>query len=800
MATLPYTADEFIALLNNAATQYQNTVDEATRAEGKAEEAAESAEAAAKAAAEAKEAKEGTAADLAAVESAKDEVEIFARSAESNAELAAASANTAIQYSGNPAKPINGTWWIWDAAQQTYVDTGIKAVMSISHSYPSIADMEADKEGKTDGDLAIIASEINDDDNSKLFVFNGEDWVFLSDLSGIQGVGIGNIQLTEGDHSPGTTDTYTITLTDGTEYTIQIYNGRNGNGVEKVELKSGTHAPGTTDTYTMTFTDGDTFDFTVRNGDNGVGITSVALTDGAHAPGTLDTYTITFSNGSKTTFQVYNGADGEGNGDMLSEIYDPQKKNTDIFQYVDDAEARAAAKGEAENSLRLVEGEASQLPSSGTWTYICFAGDKFIVSPYMQQILAISEEGTRWRTQSSPSKLPGSSTTWGAAAYGNGKYVCLSSDATYGLISDDCESWSQFTIPSRNRAGGIAFGAGKFISLATNGTYDYSTDGENWSTSTIPFASDTWGLIFADNKFVTVCTNGKDIVAYSIDGDNWQKGTLPEKGYWASVAYGNGRYIAISTSVSAKSAYSFDCETWYSGATPPFIPRKIAFGNGKFVIVGKGDEAAYSADGEAWTVVKMPASQNWYDVAYGAGKFVALARTWEMVALSSDGVTWSTSLPGGLFLKSGEDVTEEIKTLLAPDMGDVEAQLAQKADLSYMNTELAKKADTTDLANKQDKLKGTLGQMVGFDASGNAIAQAVPATGLTEAQGDARYLKLSGGTLTGALTLNANPTANLGAATKQYVDSAVADKATQAYVNNAIAAAIGNAMKASYPR
>ena len=37
---------------------------------------------------------------------------------------------------------------------------------------------------------------------------------------------------------------------------------------------------------------------------------------------------------------------------------------------------------------------------------------------------------------------------------------------------------------------------------------------------------------------------------------------------------------------------------------------------------------------------------------------------------------------------------------------------------------------------------------------------------------ETRYLKLAGGTLTGALTLNANPSTNLQAATKQYVDSA----------------------------
>ena len=57
--------------------------------------------------------------------------------------------------------------------------------------------------------------------------------------------------------------------------------------------------------------------------------------------------------------------------------------------------------------------------------------------------------------------------------------------------------------------------------------------------------------------------------------------------------------------------------------------------------------------------------------------------------------------------------------------------------------------------------------------------------GITEAAGDARYLQpgtaastylpLAGGTLTGTLTLDADPTANLHAATKQYVDAEIAN-------------------------
>lgn len=58
------------------------------------------------------------------------------------------------------------------------------------------------------------------------------------------------------------------------------------------------------------------------------------------------------------------------------------------------------------------------------------------------------------------------------------------------------------------------------------------------------------------------------------------------------------------------------------------------------------------------------------------------------------------------------------------------------------------------LANeKQDKLTGTQGQVVGFDSGGNAVPQDAPQSGMTQDQADQRYLQLSGGTMTGELAL-----------------------------------------------
>nr|DAY17211.1 MAG TPA: tail fiber-like protein [Caudoviricetes sp.] len=65
---------------------------------------------------------------------------------------------------------------------------------------------------------------------------------------------------------------------------------------------------------------------------------------------------------------------------------------------------------------------------------------------------------------------------------------------------------------------------------------------------------------------------------------------------------------------------------------------------------------------------------------------------------------------------------------------------------------------------------GTEGQILEKTSSGAAWVDA-PESGLTQEQADDRYLQLSGGTLTGALTLNGEPTEDLQAAPKQYVDA-----------------------------
>ena len=108
----------------------------------------------------------------------------------------------------------------------------------------------------------------------------------------------------------------------------------------------------------------------------------------------------------------------------------------------------------------------------------------------------------------------------------------------------------------------------------------------------------------------------------------------------------------------------------------------------------------------------------------------------------------------------------------------------------------------TVLAGKQDKISGQSGQMVGFGADGSLVAQPIPDTGVVSFNGrkdavtpqagdytaemvgarpdnwmpeaeDVGAVPISGGTMTGRLTLSSDPTSNLHAATKAYVDESI---------------------------
>lgn len=238
------------------------------------EKAAEATEAANKAAGEANtaanKAREATEATLeAAGEAAAAAGTAAAAAGKANAAAGAANdaAEKAKELAAHPDTARNGTWWAWDVETHQYIDTGERACLNYDVTYASVAEMEADATNQTPGTVAIISTDVSLEDNAKTYVKRADGtWGFLADLSGFPGVGIESITLSEGDHSPGTTDTYTIRLTDGREVTVLIYNGADGQ-VRSVNGQTGA----------VTLTAGDVGAYTKAEADKAVQTVKAAM-------------------------------------------------------------------------------------------------------------------------------------------------------------------------------------------------------------------------------------------------------------------------------------------------------------------------------------------------------------------------------------------------------------------------------------------------------------------------------------------------------------------------------------------
>nr|DAO80845.1 MAG TPA: structural protein [Caudoviricetes sp.] len=168
---------------------------------------------------------------------------------------------------------------------------------SIYKTYPSITEMEIDKNNVEEGNFVLIASNVEDEDNSKLYVKDSTEFVYLTDLSGATGM--------KGEQGPqGIQGKQGIQGPQG-EQGIQGPKGDKGDKGDTGE--TGIQGP-----------KGDKGD----TGPNGNGIKSITLKEGSHSAGQYDTYLITFTNNTTTEFKVYNGANGKGSGDMLASVYD----------------------------------------------------------------------------------------------------------------------------------------------------------------------------------------------------------------------------------------------------------------------------------------------------------------------------------------------------------------------------------------------------------------------------------------------------------------------------------------------
>lgn len=119
----------------------------------------------------------------------------------------------------NPPKIVDGNWYIYDYVNDTYQDSGINAVgdaFTIVKTYSSVQAMQDDynnPEVKKGQFVMIDTGDVENEEDSRLYLKGDTEWKFISDLSGAQGIqGLSAYQVAVQHGFEGTEDEWLISL------------------------------------------------------------------------------------------------------------------------------------------------------------------------------------------------------------------------------------------------------------------------------------------------------------------------------------------------------------------------------------------------------------------------------------------------------------------------------------------------------------------------------------------------------------------------------------------------------------
>lgn len=328
--------------------------------------------------------------------------------------------------------------------------------------------------------------------------------------------------------------------------------------------------------------------------------------------------------------------------------------------------------------LEAMTGEVLPQLQCVTW-----GGGMFIALPRFDDYVLKSYDGINWTAH------VGTYGTWRNIDYGNGKFVAVSGEINAAqpiMRSTDGENWTSISVPDLGAWYSAAYGNGLWVAICetcpTNRIMT-SPDAITWTPQT-QFNTHRWvDIIYAEGYFVAVDWLSPDSfdVMRSPTGleGSWElcRMTGDNVNNWFRLAYGNGTFIAVSNkgkiAISGKQFLSVQQEEYlypadtlellathygvrdttarfWNTITPPENNnwQNVIYAQGRFVAVSDNgtNRSMYSQDAINWKLSGSLPLSTWNSITYGDGKFVAVARTGTnttKVAYSYDGVTWTLS-------------------------------------------------------------------------------------------------------------------------------------------------------------
>ena len=262
--------------------------------------------------------------------------------------------------------------------------------------------------------------------------------------------------------------------------------------------------------------------------------------------------------------------------------------------------------------------------------------------------VAAAGTGTLWTSRTATTGY------WMSVEYGGGLFVATGDTAI--MTSPDGVTWTARTSPTSEEWWDVTYGGGTWVAVGYGGRVMSSSNGFDWTQRGAP-SNDYYSVTYGNGLFVAVSEGGgTSQIITSPDGTTWTSRTSPISLRWHAVAYGNGLFVAVARTGDGTNQVmtSPDGITWTAGTSAASGEwRGVGYGNGLWVATKYGgNQVMTSPDGFTWTARSIPGSgQSWTTVIYGNGVWVAVAESSnsgaERVMTSPDGITWTMQQAAG---------------------------------------------------------------------------------------------------------------------------------------------------------
>ena len=247
--------------------------------------------------------------------------------------------------------------------------------------------------------------------------------------------------------------------------------------------------------------------------------------------------------------------------------------------------------------------------SGGKWaSAIQYSNGTYVVINRLGET-AISTDGTTFTAGEDLS------VAWGFGPTGaSGTNMFFQNGAVVYNYDTSTSTWTNFAIQNFAYTG-LATNQSTGLSMlsSTGGVTRFTPDGvTNQAIGGISSGGSIIGIAYGNGIWVLLQTNGTALTSVN-EGVNWtiQTGVLDTAVTWTDIAYGNGRFVAVGKEAdAAKAAYSFDGVTWYyPDESLDLLPgtglENIIYTAGQFIATTTENPSftnymARSKDGFAW--------------------------------------------------------------------------------------------------------------------------------------------------------------------------------------------------------